>query len=465
MAAQAIKVIIQMGSLVVLARVLTPEDYGVISMVLVVTSFAGLFRDLGLSSAAIQKKDLTTEQQSNLFWLNVSMGLVLMLLVSACAPLVAKFYGQAELRGLTIFLSSTFLISSVSAQHGAMLVRRMQFGRSSFAAVAGAIVTMAVSISLALHEYAYWALALGTVAGALVTSGLTIVLSSFRPGLPCRGSGVRELVGFGANVTMANFINYFSRNLDKLLIGKIAGAEALGIYGRAYQLLMFPIVNIRAPIQAVAFPAMSKLDSGSEDYRQYYIKLVRLLAWGTMPLMAFVLVAAREIVLLVLGDSWEAVIPIIMILALAGMIQPVSSLRGLVLMSSGQTFRQVKAGLMTAMVVSLSFCIGAFWGVLGVAWSYVVAIWLLMLPMQKYACSRTSINLISFVGACVVPLLASLLAIVGASLVAGCMTQDSIFLMFFLKLLVVMLVCGALVLADSTSRKLVFSVLATMKHG
>ena len=404
MLAQAIQVGIQLASTVVLARLLGPEEYGVIAMVMAVAAFAQVFGDLGLSTAAIQKKGLTDAQQTNLFWLNVLVGLVLTCVVAASAPLVVKFYAREELLWVTVAVSINFLIASLGAQHSARLVRDMQFAKKSIATIAGALLTLLLSIYLAYAGCSYWSLVWGRLAGALVAMLLLWCFSPFLPSLPNRGSEMRELVGFGANVTASSFVNYFSRNLDNILIGKYVGAEALGFYGRAYQLLMFPINSLRAPIQAVAFPAMSRLDPNSEEYRRYYSQLVRVVSWLTMPLMAFVCMSADDIVDVVLGDTWADVAPILAILALVGIVQPVSSLRGIIMLSSGQTKRQLKATVMTAILVLSSFCFGINWGVTGIAWSYAIAVWGVALPMQYYSSQNTSIRLSDVLSVIKVPL-------------------------------------------------------------
>lgn len=404
---QGITVAVQLVSTVILARILTPGDYGTLAMVTTITAFAALFRDLGLSSAAIQKKGLTTAQQSNLFWLNVLAGATLTAVIAASAPLVARFYGKTELLNVTLVLSLSFIITSLGTQHDAMLVRRMQFVRSSCARIAGALATLGVSVVCGLKGYAYWSLVWGTLAGATVTTLLLFLLSPFRPGLPNRGSGVRQLLGFGADVTAFNFVNYFSRNLDNILIGKFVGADALGVYGRAYQLLMFPIINLRAPIVSVAFPAMSQLDPQSDEFRSYYFELVRLLAWLTMPLMILMYVSSSDIIHIVLGPQWSGVAPIFSILAIVGFIQPIGSLRGLLLISSGQSRRNLYAGLIGSSIVTSGFIIGIRWGVTGIAWSYVTSIYLSLLPMQLYCARGTSIKWYDLIVASRVPMVLS----------------------------------------------------------
>lgn len=200
-ASQGASVVIQLTSTVVLARLLSPDDYGVMAMVLAVTAFAGLFRDLGLSAAAIQKQTLTNAQQSNLFWINVALGFTLTVLLAAASPLVAWFYGKPEVRWVTVALSASFLIGSLSAQSGALLVREMRFGRQAVAGICGALVTLAVAATLALQEFRYWSLVWGQLAVAVTTTALLFALSPFRPGLPSRGMGLKAMLKFGENIT------------------------------------------------------------------------------------------------------------------------------------------------------------------------------------------------------------------------------------------------------------------------
>jgi PST family polysaccharide transporter len=400
---QGAAVAIQLLSTVILARILAPEDYGTLAMVTAVTAFAALFRDLGLSSAAIQKNDLTVEQQSNLFWINVSMGVFLTVVVAALAPVIARFYQRPELVNVTLALSLSFVITSISAQHAAMLVRGMEFSRSSGARILGAVATLGVSVLFALRGYSYWSLVWGILVGAAVTSICLMVFFPFCPRPPSRRSGVRELLGFGVNVTAFNFVNYFSRNLDNILIGRFCGVSDLGIYNRAYQLLMFPIVNLRGPIESVAFPAMSRLDSKSCEFRSYYCDLISLLAMITMPLMAWMFISADEIIQVLLGPEWGGVSPVFSILSLVGFVQPVSSLRGLIMLCSGQSKRYFKGGLISSAAVSVAFLIGVCWGVLGVAWSYVIVVWILVYPMHIYSIKGTSIKKLDLVRSCIVP--------------------------------------------------------------
>ncbi len=425
MVSQAISIAIQLTSTVILARLLSPDDYGVIAMVMAITAFAGVFRDLGLSSAAVQKKDLTRAQQSNLFWLNVAMGAVLTTIVAAASPLVAWFYGRPELTLVTVALSFTFLIGSLGTQHGARLVREMQFGRMAVATIAGSIAGLITSVTLALQSFAYWALVWGLLSGAVTTTVLLFILSPFRPALFSRNAGIREMVGFGANVTAFDLVNYFHRNLDNVLIGKFWGADALGLYSRAYQLLMFPITAVRGPINAVAFPAMSKLQGQPEDYRNYYRKVTHLLAWVSMPTTAFLFVASAPLIQLLLGNKWAGVSPLFSILAIVGFIQPTASLRGLVLMSLGNGKKYLRWGIINAIFISLGFTIGVRWGPQGVAWSYVVTTYLILPFSLIYVFYGTPVRPSDYWKSIRSPAIASVVAVIVSTFVRSTVLNDT----------------------------------------
>lgn len=424
---QATTVVLQLVSTVVLARMLTPDDYGVMGMVLSFVALAALFKDLGLSSAAIQKANLTVEQQSNLFWINALFGLGLTLVFAAAAPLVAWFYDRPELLGLTWVLSLTFVLGGLSAQHNAMLVRHMQFGRQAIVNIFGIAVTFAVSVALAYLGYGFWALGWGHVAGAAARTLLIWAFSPFVPGGWKRGVGTMDMIRFGANVTGFNFVNYFSRNLDNILIGKFVGADALGVYGRAYQLMLFPVQNLRAPIDAVTYPALCRLQDSPEEWRRYHMQTLRVLSFLTMPLVAWMFLVSEPLILLLLGEKWAGVIPIFQILAIVAFIQPCASMVGSVMLSVGKSRRYFMQGTAVAVVMSVAFAIGVNWGAEGVAWAYVVAMYLVLVPMLLTAYHETAMTPSDFFKSLSLPAMISLTALLAATVVRQLATVSTPF--------------------------------------
>lgn len=412
--AQIATILIQLISIVAMSRLLPPEDFGIIAMITAITAFMGLFRDMGLSTASIQKGLLSHEQTNMLFWLNVVAGTILMLMVMALSPVIAWFYKKQELTAVTLLLSTTFLFSSLGAQHAALMKRELRFKPLAIADVSGAMVNLGLSIAFALCGWRYWSLALGTVAGTFITSVLYLMFSQFKPTLPRKASGIRQLLGFGAHVTGFETVNYFSRNFDNILIGRVWGAVALGFYSRAYQMMMLPIVSLRTPINTVAFPLLSKLQSQPDEFRRYYRQINSLLAFLSMPLMAFLTTNAEPVVQVALGKQWTGIVPIFIYLGLAGFIQPVAGLRGLVMLSLGKSRRYLIWGIVNAIVMCLSFCIGIAWGGAGVACAYAGANYLILYPSLIFIFAGTPLKPGDFFNSISLPALASLLAAIGS---------------------------------------------------
>lgn len=396
MGAQVISVLLQLASTVVLARMLTPDAYGLLGMVMAVIAFAGLFRDLGLSTATIQRKDLNAPQVSVLFWVNVAIGLGLTITLALSSPLVVWFYDRPELKWMTVVLGVNILISSLGAQHSALLTRNMQFKKLSIARITSSLASFIVALIGAMNGLEHWALVLGAVTSSFTYSIMVWSFSGWMPGLPTRNTGSREMIKYGLNLTGFEFVNYFSRNLDNILIGKVLGSEILGYYSRAYQLIMFPIANIRTPLASVALPGLSSIQTDKERFRSYYTQLLGVLSLATMPVAAFTFSAADPIVRVVLGDNWLPVVPIMKWLAVAAFLQPVSGLFGVVLLALGHAKRHLQCGLISAVVISITFLISVQYGVVALTVAYAAAGYALFVPIFLYASKGTGINLMDF---------------------------------------------------------------------
>lgn len=396
MSSRLITIIIQISSIIILSRLLSPTDFGLIAMVTAITAFMGIFRDMGLSTAVIQKKDLQYGQINTLFWLNTGIGAVLTLITLALAPLIAGFYNRPELQPVVMLLATTFVIASVGAQHAALLQRQLNLKPKVIADIIGATLTLLVSSGMAYSGYGFWSLAWGTVVGAVATTILYFKGSSFTPSRPKIVEGTRELINFGASVTLFEILNYFHRNLDNILLGKYWGALVLGIYSRAYQLMMLPISSLREPINAIALPVLSRLQNNPVEFKKYYKNIASLLAFLSMPLMAFLIVNADNIIYVALGKGWGAVVPIFILLGISGFIQAVASLRGLVLLSLGQSKKYILWGVVNTFFVIIGFMVGIKWGAEGVALSYAIVNYAILYPSLWYFFKDTPLKPIDF---------------------------------------------------------------------
>jgi O-antigen/teichoic acid export membrane protein len=408
MAAQGAKFFLRMGSTVVLARLLTPADYGLIAMVAVVTNFVMMFKDMGLSMATVQKAEIDHHQISTLFWINVVISLVIMMIMAALAPVVAWFYGEPELTLITLSLAGTFIFSGLTIQHQALLRRQMHFGKLAVIEIASMFSSVIAAIISAWYGAGYWALVIMQLVMAVtITIGVWFACD-WRPGLPKRGTGVRRMLAFGRNITSFNLINYFARNSDKILVGRFCGSGILGLYSKAYNLLMLPISQICGPLTSVAVPALSRIQDDPKRYTSYYTKLILLISFISMPLMVFLAICSKSIIHVLLGKQWLGVSSIFQILAITAFIQPVSTTVGLVLLSLGQSGRFLRFGIFNSLVIVTSFAVGLRWGAIGVASAYAVANYLILFPTLWYCFRLTPISIAIFLKAIARPAIASL---------------------------------------------------------
>ena len=387
---QGLKFALSMVATIILARLLSPRDYGLIGMVAVVTGFISMFKDLGLSTAVVQRTQVSHDQVSTLFWINVALSTAVLLLTVTVAPAVVWFYGEPELFWITVLSSGGFLLAGLTVQHEALLRRRMRFSALAVAEIAALVSSIVVAITLAWHGAGYWALVSGQLASAAAYAASMWVACRWRPGRPKRYAGVRPMLAFGGNLTGFGVINYFARNLDNALIGRYWGSQQLGLYGKAYQLLLLPIDQINAPITAVAVPVLSRLVDSPDRYRHAYLRILEKIALLTMPLAAFMIATSDWLVWLVLGPQWMGVSRIFALLGVAAMVQPICGTAGWLFSLSGADERHAPLGARWRNASSsYRFVAGLPWGAVGVATSYSLAFVLVITPLLfSYVCRR-----------------------------------------------------------------------------
>lgn len=379
------------GANVVLSRLLTPQDYGLVAMVNTVTSFVHLFKDLGLSTATIQKAEINHDQVSTLFWANMAISLSCALLTAAIAPVIAWFYGEPRLVWITLVLSTTLFLSGLSVQHCALLNRQMRFVALAIADITAMLVGITTAIVLAFCGAGYWALVFLPLAGISTHLVVVWVMCGWRPGLPVWHSEVRSMLAFGGNVTGFSVLDYFARNLDNVLIGRYEGSQQLGLYTRAYQLLLLPIQQINAPVTNVVLPALSHLQNQPDQYCTYYRKALQSIATLGMPLVAFLFVVADKLILTLLGQQWADASHIFRVLAPAAFVGTFNMATGWVYLSLGQAHRQFRWGIFTSTITVLGFAIGIHWGAVGIAAAFsIVFCSLTMGPLGIIYCFRYS---------------------------------------------------------------------------
>lgn len=393
MVAQGAKFLLKTASTIILARLLTPQDYGLLGMVTVVIGFLDQFRDLGLSLATIQRSQINHRQVSTLFWINVGISCILMLVTWVLAPGLAWFYEEPRLIRITICLGIGFIFGGLSVQHQALLRRQMRFGALAGIEIVSMFLSIATALIAARYGAGYWSLVILQITQVSATMIGVWGVCGWRPGSPVRNAGVRSMLAFGGHFTGFSMVNYFARNLDNVIIGWRLGAEPLGLYAKAYQLLLLPIEQISLPLRNVAIPTLCRLQHEPERYRSYYHKGILVMVTLGMPIIAFTFVTADNLILTLLGSQWSEAVPIFQVLAVAAFLGTFNMAAGWVFISFGRTDRQFRWSIISSSVTVVSFLIGIRWGTIGVAAGYSISRIFLQLPALIYAYKDSHLRL------------------------------------------------------------------------
>jgi PST family polysaccharide transporter len=407
--AEGIDFVLRVGSMSILARLLLPEYFGLLTMVMVVTAVADRLKDLGLTVATIQRKTITHEEVSTLFWINAAGGLALALIVAACAYPLAWFYKEPRLIPITLAMATTFIWSSLSIQHAALLNRQMKYTRLATIQNSATVLSLVISIALAWAGAGYWAL--------IAREGLRVVFLAIGtwlclpwiPSLPSRKAKITPMLSFGGDLTAFNLVYFVSSSVDKILIGRLFGAAPLGMYRQSAQLAVIPATQLSYPVNNVSQSVLSRLQGDPERYRRSYSKLLTALCAVSMPLMLFLAIFAREAIIVALGQKWLPATNILRILAIAAFIEPAASTVGSVMLTCGKSRRYLVIGVVSSLAMVASFIAGIPWGAEGVAFGGLVKSYVILIPILCWSFKDTPISLRLFMDAVSRPFVASLM--------------------------------------------------------
>lgn len=371
--AQMTRIAVQVVSVVILARLLTPEDYGLLAMVLAIIGVGEIIRDFGLSSAAIQAPDLSRVQRDNLFWINSAIGLVLAAAVFSGAPVLAALFGESELIPIAQVLASTFIFNGLATQYRANLTRDLQFVKLAVTDVVAPVIALIVAIAAAVAGAGYWALVVQQITQVVVLLCFVVVFGRWLPRLPRRTAPMSGLLRFGWNIVASQLVGYLSNNVDTLLIGIRFGAAPLGLYNRGFQLLMTPLNQIRSPLTTVALPVLSRLRDDDNRFSDFVARGQIALGYSLVAVLGLVISAAEPISAVFLGDQWLSVAPILRLLAIGAIFQTLAFVGYWVYLSRGLTGYLFRYSLVSAAIKVTCIVVGSTWGVVGVAAGYALA--------------------------------------------------------------------------------------------
>jgi len=376
---------VQMVSTVVLARLLTPSDFGLVAMV---TTFMLLIANFGLNgfTEAIQQREkISSALVSNLFWINLGVGALMTVGFAASGTLLARFYGDAKVAHVAIAMSPVIFLGSISVQHLALLKRAMRFSTVSFNDIVARAVSVLVAIGLGWAGWGYWALVAGGLAAPLTVAVGAWTQCRWIPNFPRREPGTGSMVRYALNIYGRFSFNYFARNTDNLLVGWRFGPSALGFYKKAYDLFLLPASQLSAPLTSVAVSALSRLERDSEQYRRYFLRTLAAMAFVGMGIGADLTLVGKDVILLVLGPAWATAGRIFMFFGPGVGIMLIYNTHGWLHLSMGTAHRWFRWVVVEFIVTAALFLVGLHWGPEGIAAAWTLSFWILTIPAFWYA--------------------------------------------------------------------------------
>jgi O-antigen/teichoic acid export membrane protein len=389
---QAANLGLRLGFMVIMARLLDPQDFGLVAMVTVVTGVYEIFTTAGLSLATIQRATITDEQISTLFWINIVVGIALGLLCIGTAPVLVSFYQEPRLFGITVAAGVGFVFAAAGVQHSALLQRQLRYSELAVIETMSLMASFALGIAMAVSGFGYWALVGSAIALPAITTASMWIIAAWIPGMPRRRIDINAMLLFGGTITLNNLVVYIAYNFDKLLLGRFWGADALGLYGRAYQLINVPTTNLHSAVGGLAFSALSRLQNDPARLRNYFLKGYSLVISMTAPICIFCGLFADDIVLVVLGPKWTDAAAIFRLLVPTIFVFGIINPTGWLLQSIGLQGRSLRIALVIAPLTIAAYFIGLPYGPNGVAFAFSTVMTLWLVPHVVWSLHNTMIS-------------------------------------------------------------------------
>jgi len=389
--------LIQTIGFIILARLLMPEDFGLVAMVTSIYAFFQLIRNMGLTEATIQEKEINHQIISTLFWVNAAFAILLTLAFMVFGPIISWFYDEPRIKSIAIILSLDLLFGGLTTQHRALLIKNFHFYKNAAIGIQATIVAFGIAIYLALHGWGYWAIVLRWVIFSFVEMISAWIFCRWLPGLPSHNTRILPMIKFGVNMIGNFLVSYFSRNIDKVLIGWRYGSVSLGYYDRAYNLFQAPAQRISRPIFNVAVVTLSKLRENPEKYRRYYLNAISIIGFVGFPISAILTVMSKDIILLLLGSQWESAAPYLSVFSLSIGIQMIYFTYPWLHISLGRSNKLLRWNIIATVITILSFIVGLKFGPIGVVVGYTASVYILIFPSLWYAGREIDIKVLSVI--------------------------------------------------------------------
>jgi PST family polysaccharide transporter len=385
---QAIRFLLQIGSQLYIAHLVSPSAFGLVAMAAPILRFVQLFNAMGLLEAVIQRPSISHRELSALFWVNLLVSTLFAAAFAAAAPLAAWFYGEPRLREVMFCLCLILLLGGLAAQPMALLNRRMRFVPLSVIDILSTAAAAVVGIGMAILNFSYWSLVAMQATNSLALCALAWLFSGWRPSRPRWEPEILPLLGFGGHISAYNILGFFAESFDRVLLGAATGGRALGLYDRSSTLVMTTLTLVMSTFTRIAVPLLSRLVDTGERYRRTYLWILQTVLTLITPGLLVVILVPGSLIQICLGSAWLDAIPIIRLLAFGAMVHPVIASTAWLFVSQGRADQQLVWGSFGCVAIAASFVAGLPWGAVGVAGSWAACSWLMWAPMIVWAATR-----------------------------------------------------------------------------
>ena len=359
---------------IVLVRFVSPEEFGTLGMITVLTGFANAFLNFGFAASLIQKESVTDADLSTVFTVGIGSSVVLYTLFFLGAESIAGFYDKPELTELIRVVALNFLILSFGLVQSSMLIRRLQFKKIALINISSLLLAGVAAISMAVSGYGVWSLVVQSLLFAAISGALFWIMSGVTVRVKFHLASFKEMFNFGGHAAADSVLGYWARNLDNLLIAKFLGDFALGVYSKAYSVMLLPLVNFSQVASKVLFPSFASIQHDKPQIKRIYLRITRIIAFVAFPIMAILWALSENFVYVVFGAAWVAMIPVLEILCWLGIPQSILALNGSIYHSLGRADLAFRIGLFLKLNLAIGIIAGLYFGgLLGLVIGYAIA--------------------------------------------------------------------------------------------
>ncbi len=440
--ANIFKQILQVVSLVIFARLLTPDDFGMYAILMIFVGFMAMFTDMGTGAALIHIKKPSDKLLSSVFYFNLFVGLILSLSLVLMSSPIAQFFQTPKIKVLLEIISFTFIIASFGVVQKALYEKNLNFKTITIIEIFASFISVGIGIGAAFYGLGVFSLILQTLSLNILLVTLYWVYSDWRPMFYFSLNDIKYIWQFTKNLSIFNIVNYFARNTDNFLIGKFLGSPALGVYSVAYKIMLYPLQNISRTLLRILFPAFAQIQDDNKKFQKAYLRVIFFIALITFPLMAGLIATADVLVPVLFGDKWNNLHILLIILSPIGMIQSIVTTTGSIYMAKGNTKTLMKIGIISSTVTVLFFVLGLPFGVEGVAFSYLISNFIMLYPVLKISWAQIDLSVKHGIAEVLPILIISIVMGIGVALVGKII--DSFCSYDLLKL--IMMILGGLLI-------------------